>query len=122
MILRRFGPWLAVAALLCAAAALHARTALATAVSPDVAVRQAVEARGERYAGDCAATVAPRDIGMTCSRLIADEGGRRAYLTGRTFSEFSRWLFLADGAGSWRIAGEAPLDFSSPSLDVPWPR
>src|SRR5687767_5303506 len=65
------------------------------APSPEAAVRTAVELSGDVYAGDCAATISPRDAGKVCSRLVAEQDGARAYLTGRTFSEFSRWVFVA---------------------------
>ena len=73
------------------------------------------------YAGDCSATVSPRDIGKTCSKLGDERGDLRAYLIGRTFSEFSRWVFVRRDRDGWRTAGTAPLDFFAPSLDVPWP-
>ena len=116
----RYLPWLLVLGLLFASALLHARTAFASAL-PEDAVRVVIEAEGQRYAGDCAATVSPRDVGAVCSRLVGEREDGRAYLTGRTFSEFSRWLFVASDGRRWHVVGEAPLDFHSPSLDVPWP-
>ena len=88
---------------------------------PEEAIRQSVEARGEVYAGDCAATVSPRDIDKVCSRFVEERGAQRAYLLGRTFSEFSHWSFVELRDGRWQVFAEAPLDFSSTSVDVPWP-
>jgi len=116
----RLLPWLLVAALFAAAAAMHARTALAAPSAEDT-VRLAVEARGDEYAGDCARTEAPRDIGRVCSRLVDERGGRQAFLVGRTFSEFNRWLFLEETRGGWRLVDEAPLDLADDTGDVPWP-
>ncbi len=116
----RYAPWLIVIALLAAAAALHARTALA-ATSPEQALRAAIEAQGQQYAGDCASTVSPRDIGKVCSRPVGEQNGTRAYLAGRTFSEFSRWLFVAPDAGQWRVVSEAQLRFDATSPEIPWP-
>ena len=112
-------PWLLVLTLFAAAVALHVRTAVAAA--PDEAVRLAVEARGERYAGDCRATVSPDDIGKVCSRLVEAREGVYAYLVGRTFSEFNRWFFVARAGDGWQVVGEVPLRFDSQSLDIPWP-
>jgi hypothetical protein len=116
----RLLPWLLVAGLFAAAAAMHARTALA-APSAEDAVRLAVEARGDRYAGDCAQTESPRDIGGVCSRLVDEHGGLRAFLIGRTFSEFSRWLFLEETSDGWRLVDEAPLDLADDTGEIPWP-
>lgn len=93
----------------------------ATVRTAEAAVQAAVEAVGDVYAGDCGQTVSPRDAGKVCSRLVAEHGGVIAYLVGRTFSEFSRWVFVAaEGAQSWRVAGSVPLDFFGP-VEPPWP-
>ena len=116
----RYLPWLLVLGLLGASALLHVRSAFASA-SPEDAVRIAIEAEGQRYAGDCAATVSPRDVGAVCSRFIEEREDARAYLIGRTFSEFSRWVFVASDGRRWQVVGEAPLDFHSPAVEIPWP-
>ena len=90
------------------------------AESPEAAVRAAVETAGDVYAGDCASTVSPRDAGKVCSRLVAENDGARAYLTGRTFSEFSRWVFVAPMDGGWTVTGTAALDFFG-APTPPWP-
>jgi hypothetical protein len=113
-------PWLLVLALVAAALAVHVRTAFA-AESPEQAVAAAVVAGGSLYAGDCADTVSPRDLGKVCSRLVEQRGGVRAYLVGRTFSEFSAWLFVAGVGDGWQVLGEAPLRFHSDAIDIPWP-
>ena len=93
-----------------------------TASTPEAAVQQALVADGAVYAGDCATTRSPRDVAALCSRLVAEQPGRRAYLVGRTFSEFSRWIFIAQQQDGWRVIGTTPLDFSDRSGLVPWPR
>ncbi len=98
-----------------------AATEALSATSPDEAVRLAVERQGETYAGDCAATISPRDAGKICSKLVETRGDQRAYLTGRTFSEFSTWVFVEESAAGWRVAGTAALDFFAESLVIPWP-
>lgn len=113
-------PWLLVLVLIAVAVALHVRTALA-AESPEQAVAAAVTARGALYAGDCGQTVSPRDLGKVCSRLVDERGGVRAYLVGRTFSEFNTWLFVARSGDGWQTVGEVPLRFESESIDIPWP-
>ena len=113
-------PWLLVLALFATAVALHLHTALA-APAPEEAIAAALAARDERYAGDCAATVSPRDLGAVCSRLVDERGSVRAYLTGRTFSEFHSWLFVAETDGGWQVVAETPLHFDSTSLEAPWP-
>lgn len=90
-------------------------------VSAEDAVCAVVQAGDSVYAGDCAATVSPRDIGKVCSKFIAQRGSLRAYLLGRTFSEFSSWVFVEQTRAGWAPFGTAPLDFAAPSLVVPWP-
>ncbi|MBI2759798.1 MAG: hypothetical protein HYX51_00020 [Chloroflexi bacterium] len=95
--------------------------AAVTAASADEVVRQAVEFTGMAYAGDCAATQSPRDIGKVCSKLIGERDGMRAYLTGRTFSEFSTWVFVEQTSAGWQLAGTTPLDFFAVTETIPWP-
>ena len=103
------------------ALALHLHTAFG-AESPESAVRQLVESRGATYAGDCGSTVSPSDIGATCSKLIGEQREVKAYLVGRTFSEFSDWVFVTDsGRGDWRIVAETPLDLRNDDGTIPWP-
>lgn len=92
------------------------------AATPDDVVRLVVEADGKTYAGDCAATRSPQDVGKTCSKLIEERNGVRAYLTGRTFSEFSTWIFVEQTTSGWLAAGTTPLDFSATSMEIPWPK
>jgi hypothetical protein len=84
-------------------------------------VRGVVEARGDVYAGACAATRSLADWGKTCATLVAEQAGRRAYLIGRTFSEYSEWVFVAQQGSGWRVVGTAPLDFFDASGHIPWP-
>jgi hypothetical protein len=119
--LARFAPWLLLAALFLAAATLHARTAFAAEAAEDT-VRVAVEATGARYAGDCARTISPRDVGAVCSKLAGEQGTTRAYMVGRTFSEFSRWLFVEQTPSGWRLSGELPLSLETDTGEIPWPR
>lgn len=90
--------------------------------APETIVGRLVEAGGDVYAGDCVATVSPQDIGKVCSTFVAERGGVRAYLVGRTFSEYDRWIFVRRWGRGWRSAGTVPLDFFAPSLQIPWPR
>ena len=84
-------------------------------------VRQASEPAGGVYAGPCAATRSSEDIGKLCARFVAEQAGLHAYLVGRTFSEFSHWVFVAQTATGWQPAGMVPLDFFAPLSDIPWP-
>lgn len=113
-------PWLLVVAVMMAALALHAHTA-AAAESPEAALRTAIEARGERFGGDCAQTVSPGDIGKVCFRMVEERGAMRAYLVGRTFSEFNSWVFLAQSHSDWLVMAQTPLDFENDSPEIPWP-
>ncbi len=92
-----------------------------TAMSAEGAVCVLIQATDSVYAGDCAATESPRDIGKVCSKFIAQRGALRAYLVGRTFSEFSAWVFVEQTRDGWIPLGTAPLDFAAPVLVVPWP-
>ncbi len=89
--------------------------------SPEVAIA-AFLTSGEAYAGPCEQARSPEHLGMRCSRLVEEQDGVRAYLMGRTFSEFDRWLFVALTAAGWKVIGSALLDFHAVPMGVPWPR
>jgi len=97
---------------------VHADTFAATA---EAVVQQMVEQRGDAYAGSCRDTRSPQDIGKVCATLVAERGTLRAYLAGRTFSEYSVWLFVREDSAGWTTAGARPLNFFAASLDIPWP-
>jgi hypothetical protein len=97
-------------------------SASAAAGNPEEAIAQLVLSRGERYAGPCEQTRSPDDIGKLCSRLIGSRGNLQAHLLGRTFSEFSTWVFLERGNDGWTIIATTPLDFHDMTGTVPWPR
>jgi hypothetical protein len=101
-----------------AAAEDIAKPAASTAES---ALRQAIEMTGAAYAGDCAGTRSPDDAGKICSKFVAERAGVRAYLTGRTFSEFDQWVFVQQAPDGWRPAGTAPQGFFASPQDIPWP-
>jgi hypothetical protein len=84
------------------------------------AVGAAVQATGAVYAGDCAATQSPRDLGAVCSKFVAAQNGTLAFETGLTFSEFDHWMFVEPADGGWRVTASIPLDDSS--VAIPWPR
>ena len=112
--------WPLAAALIAVAAALPLRPA-SSAATPEGAVQDTLEAAGTAYAGDCAATVSPRDIGKVCSRLVEERDGMRAYLIGRTFSEFTTWVFVGSTDTAFTVVSEAPLCFECLSMEIPWP-
>jgi hypothetical protein len=85
------------------------------------ALRSGAEAGGALYAGDCAKTRSPHDIGKTCTKLFEERGPMRAYLVGQTFSEFRRWLFLEDGQNVWVVIASAPMDTRANPIIPPWP-
>ena len=97
-------------------------TATPPLVAADDALRRVVETSGRAYVGDCAATVSPRDLGKVCSKLIDQRGSLRAYLIGRTFSEFSTWVFIEPAGDGWTVVATTPLDFFDLSDTIPWPR
>ena len=114
---------LLLAALLTTPTAIHAASAddavgppAATVVS---AIRMSVEASGGVYAGDCTGTRSPEDLGKRCSKLVATQGDLSAYLTGRTFSEFTSWIFVLQTPSGWCAVGSVPAD--SMSEQIPWP-
>lgn len=110
---------LAVLALAAGASTARADEAAVAVPSAGEAVAAAVAQDGAAYAGDCAGTVSPRDAGKVCSKLVDERDGMKAYLVGRTFSEFARWVFVAPSADGWRVVLTTALDpFAS---DVPWP-
>jgi hypothetical protein len=93
----------------------------APAATPEAAIRQIVLGTGLAYAGDCATTRSPEDTGKICSKFVAAQGGMRAYLIGRTFSEFSRWAFVRQTPAGWQSAGTVTLDLSASDAVIPWP-
>jgi hypothetical protein len=92
------------------------------AATPLDAVATYVEARGQVFAGPCEQTRSPEDVGKVCARRVESRGAVEAYLIGRTFSEFSTWVFVSRESGGWAVAGSAPLDFHDLSMTIPWPR
>lgn len=108
--------------------ALHAcardgsASASASIGTPEEAIAQLVQGGGDRYAGLCEQTRSPEDIGRVCSRLIERRGTLQAHLIGRTFSEFSTWVFVEEQAGGWTVVTTAPLDFHDMTGAIPWPR
>ncbi len=131
---RRSGPawWMVAASVLalglmaCATASpgmrAESNAEQATAPTAEDVVRLMVESEGGAYAGDCAATRSPEDVGKVCSKLVEEQGGARAYLIGRTFSEFNTWVFVQQNTAGWRLNGAAPLDFHSTNIEIPWPQ
>lgn len=95
-----------------------------TTVAPtaEEALAGYVQSSGDRFAGPCAQTRSPEDIGKVCGRLVEERDALRAYLIGRTFSEYNAWVFLSQRDGTWTIVGAAPLDFADETGAVPWPR
>lgn len=91
------------------------------AASPVDAIASFVQAGGNSFAGNCEDTVSPRDIGKVCARFIEEQYGTQAYLLGRTFSEFSTWVFIAQGSQGWIVAGSSDLDFHDMTMTIPWP-
>jgi hypothetical protein len=91
------------------------------APTAEAAVALAAAGSGSGYAGDCAATRSPDDIGKACSKSVAQRGNARAYLIGRTFSEFSAWVFVQQNAAGWQLIGTQHFDGSMSSPTVPWP-
>lgn len=93
----------------------------AEAGTPEGALASFISAQGQAFAGACADTSAPEDIGKVCVRLVEERGGVRAYLAGRTFSEFDRWLFVAQDSAGWTVIADAPLNPSADTMSIPWP-
>lgn len=94
----------------------------ASAPSAEEALTGFVQSSGDRFAGACAETRSPEDIGKVCGRLVDEREALRAYLIGRTFSEYHTWVFLSQREGNWTVVGAAPLDFADETGTVPWPR
>jgi hypothetical protein len=94
---------------------------LAAAPTAEAAVGLVVAGFGTAYAGDCAATRSPDDIGKACSKFVAEQAGVRAYLAGRTFSEYRVWIFVQQNAAGWQLVDTQSLDESASSPTIPWP-
>src|SRR5215208_2233866 len=77
---------------------------------------------GGVFAGPCAQTRSPDDIGKLCAAFVDERDHLRAYLLGRTFSEFTTWVFLDEDGSGWTVLASAPLDFHDTTMAIPWPR
>ena len=97
------------------------QTGATGAPTPEAAVQEAVITGNAVYAGDCAATSSPANLGQVCSRFIGQRAATRAYLAGRTFSEFDTWVFVRQTASGWVPAGMRPADDMASPANVPWP-
>jgi hypothetical protein len=93
----------------------------AAVASPQAAVAEAVEAQSSVYSGDCADAVSPQDLGKLCSKFVAQSGALRAYVVGRTFSEFTQWIFIRQSAGGWQPLAAVAFDGSAAMPAIPWP-
>jgi hypothetical protein len=89
--------------------------------TPEAAIGAFVQATGDEYAGLCEQTRSPADIGKVCSKLIEQRGTVQAHLIGRTFSEFSTWVFVTPQDSGWTVLGTETLDFLDTSGSIPWP-
>jgi hypothetical protein len=85
------------------------------------ALQAAATSLGFVYAGECSTARSPEDLGRLCTTFVEERSRIRAYIAGRTFSEYTLWLFIAEGPDGWRPAGDAPFDFFAPTLTPPWP-
>lgn len=93
------------------------------APSPEEALAEFVAMLGSPFAGPCAETRSPRDLGEICAGFMGEreQDGSRAYLIGRTFSEYGTWVFVRPNDGQWAVVATLPLDFTSLDPAIPWP-
>jgi hypothetical protein len=89
--------------------------------TPEAAIGAFVRSSGGEYAGPCEQTRSPDDIGKVCSKLIEQRGTLQAHLIGRTFSEFSTWVFVTPRDSGWAVLGTEDLDFHDMTGSIPWP-
>ncbi|MGI8553203.1 MAG: hypothetical protein ACR2PL_20820 [Dehalococcoidia bacterium] len=118
-----FGFGFALLALSLVGASAHASgpELVAPAATPEAALEQFITLTHGSYAGDCAATRSPQDLGKLCTRFLQQRGSLYAYLAGRTFSEFSIWIFVSQSEGAWTVVTTVPLANTGPSDTIPWP-
>jgi hypothetical protein len=88
--------------------------------SPEAAVQEAVQAAGAVYSGDCS-NASPANYGQVCSKFVDEQGGIRAYMTGRPFAEFDTWLFVEQTPDGWIPLSSASVDQTATSVSIPWP-
>ena len=77
-----------------AEAQIQGTAPMGVAATPEAAIAAAMQTSATLYAGDCATASSPQNLGQSCSKFVAQRADTRAYLTGRTFSEFSAWMFV----------------------------
>jgi hypothetical protein len=90
---------------------------LNVAATPAGAIQQAIQPYGYVYSGDCGVAT-PADIGRYCSKESAVHEPVHAYLVGRTFSEYSIWVFIQQQGDEWIPLGTVAYDQSNV---IPWP-
>jgi len=110
---------LAIAFVFASAPAVVKATSPTASPSAEAAVAVAVAVPATGYAGDCAATVSPNDLGKVCSKLVAQQGNVQAYLVGRAFSEFTEWVFVEQVSTGWYPLSTSPYNDSAQA--IPWP-
>jgi hypothetical protein len=90
---------------------------LNVATTPAGAIQQAITPYGYVYSGDCEVAT-PANIGQYCSKEAAEHGPVHAYLVGRTFSEFSAWVFIQQMGDEWVPLGA--VGYNETNV-IPWP-
>jgi hypothetical protein len=76
-------------------------------------VEQAIEAyvtgQGEQYAGACADTQLPDDVGQWCSEIRELSDNRATVALGPTFSEFVETVVFERRDGQWQPGQRTPI-------------
>ncbi len=112
---------LAVATAAAAQSPPAAPSSLQPAATPDDAVAETVIAAGATYVGDCSTTTSPANLDQVCTTFMAQRGDLQAFLAGRTFSEFSVWVFVQRNAQGWIPVSTLPVAEDASPRNVPWP-
>jgi hypothetical protein len=91
------------------------------AATAEKAVDLLIHDTGAVYAGPCIHARSPQDAGKICATPIAERGPLSAYLIGRTFSEYTTWVFVERATLGWWVRSTIPLDFFAVQMEIPWP-
>lgn len=85
------------------------------------AIQGFVNALGASYAGNCTQAKSPQDLGKMCSALVSERSNVAAFMLGRTFSEFTLWVFAEKIGDAWHVTWLYPMRLDESTDNIPWP-
>ena len=76
----------------------------------------------KEFAPDCSKIDVAQDVGKICAAFRGEREGRRAYVLGLTFSEFSQWAIVEQRGGQWAVIKTVEITTDNSGVPgIPWP-